>query len=71
MTTQASSSADPGPTARTPVGSSGANGPFISVAGPVLDANGKPVGFEFAMSNAAIGSPISRELCVICADVSQ
>lgn len=50
--------------------SSGSNGPFISIAGPVLDADGKPVGFEFAMSNLEIGSPIRRELYVICADIS-
>ncbi len=50
--------------------SSGSAGPFVSYAGPVLDSAGKPYGWEFAMSNTSVGSPISRELYVVCAAVS-
>lgn len=50
--------------------SSGSAGPFISYAGPVLDSASKPYGWEFAMSNTAVGSTIFRELYVVCAAVS-
>jgi hypothetical protein len=48
----------------------GSNGPYVSVAGPVLDAEGLPVGWEFAMGNVTAGAPIERELYVVCTDIS-